>query len=305
MDSPPYDLGRWVDFAAESARGSADPFFIPGILDLLRETYGCTAQWTCGSDDGRVVWVFVGVPPAWPAPGTTGDAAAHVDRQPLSRWFGRTGGLHPVTSGRVPGSIADRRIRATACEVLGTDMDLELAIPAWITPHGRGAFVLWRGGRDFSRDHVELATQIQPLLMLLARLSRSTAHQAVPLQERFNLTDREVMVLSLLRQGLTQASIARRLGCAPRTVEKHLERAYRKLGVHDRLDAVRRIEARDLPSGVGARPAATPTAWQHRAQRPDLVVLSRTLPRDDQQALWTGSWRGRAANRGGRGPRRV
>jgi DNA-binding NarL/FixJ family response regulator len=53
------------------------------------------------------------------------------------------------------------------------------------------------------------------------------------------LTGRELAVLRLLADGHTGFGIARRLGMAPRTVDKHLENAYRKLGVHDRLTAVR------------------------------------------------------------------
>jgi DNA-binding NarL/FixJ family response regulator len=42
----------------------------------------------------------------------------------------------------------------------------------------------------------------------------------------------------LLGQGLLAATIARRLGISPRTVNKHLENIYRKLSVRDRLTAV-------------------------------------------------------------------
>jgi hypothetical protein len=33
--------------------------------------------------------------------------------------------------------------------------------------------------------------------------------------------------------------MARRLACSPRTVEKHIEHVYRKLGVRDRVSAAR------------------------------------------------------------------
>ncbi|SHN55596.1 regulatory protein, luxR family [Geodermatophilus obscurus] len=55
---------------------------------------------------------------------------------------------------------------------------------------------------------------------------------------QIGLTGRETAVLQLLARGLTAESIARRLGCSPRTVHKHLERLYRKIGVRDRLMAV-------------------------------------------------------------------
>lgn len=52
------------------------------------------------------------------------------------------------------------------------------------------------------------------------------------------LTGRERAVLVLLERGLTAEAIARELGISPRTVHKHLEHLYRKLGVSDRLRAV-------------------------------------------------------------------
>lgn len=52
------------------------------------------------------------------------------------------------------------------------------------------------------------------------------------------LTPREVQVLDLLAEGLLASTIAGRLRVSPRTVHKHLGNVYRKLGTHDRLQAV-------------------------------------------------------------------
>jgi DNA-binding NarL/FixJ family response regulator len=52
------------------------------------------------------------------------------------------------------------------------------------------------------------------------------------------LTPREREVLSLLGEGMKAVAIAHRLGVSPRTVEKHLENVYAKVGVRDRLSAV-------------------------------------------------------------------
>lgn len=53
------------------------------------------------------------------------------------------------------------------------------------------------------------------------------------------LTPRALSVLTLLAEGLPTQLIAHRLACSPPTVNKHLERAYRKLGVRDRVNALR------------------------------------------------------------------
>jgi DNA-binding CsgD family transcriptional regulator len=52
------------------------------------------------------------------------------------------------------------------------------------------------------------------------------------------LTPREREVFALLGEGIKAVTIAHRLGISPRTVEKHLENGYAKVGVGDRLSAV-------------------------------------------------------------------
>ena len=53
-------------------------------------------------------------------------------------------------------------------------------------------------------------------------------------------TDRERAVLELVAEGRTNVAIAHALGISPRTVAKHLEQVYRKLGVANRAGAVHR-----------------------------------------------------------------
>jgi DNA-binding NarL/FixJ family response regulator len=57
-----------------------------------------------------------------------------------------------------------------------------------------------------------------------------------------HLTPRELAVLGQLADGLTAAAIGRKLLITERTVHKHLERLYTKLGVGDRLAAVLRAQ---------------------------------------------------------------
>lgn len=52
------------------------------------------------------------------------------------------------------------------------------------------------------------------------------------------LTSREVEVLSLVADGLGRDEIARRLFISPKTVGTHVERIFKKLGVHSRAQAV-------------------------------------------------------------------
>jgi DNA-binding CsgD family transcriptional regulator len=52
-----------------------------------------------------------------------------------------------------------------------------------------------------------------------------------------SLTKREREVLSLLANGEATNELARMLGVRPRTVQKHLQRIYAKLGVKGRTAA--------------------------------------------------------------------
>jgi DNA-binding NarL/FixJ family response regulator len=54
------------------------------------------------------------------------------------------------------------------------------------------------------------------------------------------LTSRERQVLQLLSDGQTMRQIGTRLGISPRTVETHVAKLYRKLGVRTRVQAVSR-----------------------------------------------------------------
>ena len=52
------------------------------------------------------------------------------------------------------------------------------------------------------------------------------------------LTHRQRQVLCLVADGLSDAVIGHRLGCSQRTVDKHLEHIYRRLGVSCRTAAI-------------------------------------------------------------------
>ena len=73
----------------------------------------------------------------------------------------------------------------------------------------------------------------------LLRLSRAKDDdtEAASLQEGFALTAREAEVLLWLARGKSNRDIAEILSLSPRTVDKHLETTFRKLGVENRTAA--------------------------------------------------------------------
>jgi len=119
----------------------------------------------------------------------------------------------------------------------------QLSILYWLQGVAHGAFVLTRADDEFSSEERDLARRLQRLfasLYVQVRAQGDVESQGSSSSAaRAGLTGREVAVLSLLEQGYTAHGIARRLSNSPRTVHKHLEHIYRKLGVTDRLMAVR------------------------------------------------------------------
>ena len=72
----------------------------------------------------------------------------------------------------------------------------------------------------------------------LLRLAKdSSADTPVEFSSELGLTTREGEVLSWLSKGKTNRDIAQILGLSPRTVDKHLEQIYAKLGVENRTAA--------------------------------------------------------------------
>jgi two-component system, NarL family, nitrate/nitrite response regulator NarL len=73
---------------------------------------------------------------------------------------------------------------------------------------------------------------------LLARVRRLLPPRLPGGETPRRLTRRELDVLSLLVEGLSQPEIAERLFISPKTVGKHIEHILPKLGVHNRAQAV-------------------------------------------------------------------
>ena len=85
------------------------------------------------------------------------------------------------------------------------------------------------------------------------------AHTVPPLEseaadgQKPRLTPRQAQILQLAAKGLTDQQIGAQLGLSARTINKHLERAYRRLGVQNRTAAARPISCRPATSGEPTR----------------------------------------------------
>jgi DNA-binding CsgD family transcriptional regulator len=128
-------------------------------------------------------------------------------------------------------------------------IDHVVALPIHVDDTTLVSFVLNRRGRDFNdreRDALDLVRGPLSRLYLKARaLERLQSALAAntPDAERLDalgVTPRETEVLQWLAAGKTDREIAALLACSHRTVQKHLQHLYVKLGVETRTAAVMR-----------------------------------------------------------------
>jgi LuxR family maltose regulon positive regulatory protein len=60
------------------------------------------------------------------------------------------------------------------------------------------------------------------------------------------LSNRELEVLHLIAEGLTNREIGLRLYLSPNTIKRHANNIYEKLGVHSRTEAVAKARILDI-----------------------------------------------------------
>jgi DNA-binding NarL/FixJ family response regulator len=142
---------------------------------------------------------------------------------------------------------ATRRIRAeypgTQVVVLTTFGDDESLFPA-LRAGARGYLTKDAGGEEILRavrsvvsGQAGLAPSVQR--RLLERLDRPGTVVTSPEEAPDGLTVREVEVLVLIAEGLSNQEIARRLHVSTATVKTHINNMFAKTGLKDRAQAVR------------------------------------------------------------------
>ncbi len=241
-----------TDVAVQALSASPGVDVLQAVADQLATSLGvdcmtvCDMGWTSRSEIRAIGPAEVGDR----LPRLTAETAELKRLHPFISWVGAWHPSRAVVLTDVMAESVWRRspLAAETRPVLGRN--LQLAMPVWLS--WDRTFV-WCGSRDGpfrSRDR-EIADALQPLVDAVTR-HVVAAHPYPSLDDQAGLTEREAVILRLLATGLTAESIARRLGVSPRTVHKHLEHIYRKLGVRDRLMAVR--QAADVGLVAAARP---------------------------------------------------
>lgn len=139
---------------------------------------------------------------------------------------------------RVEDQLMTRAAVRTVQHLLGR---YQLALPLSCGPEGgERAWLLVRDGTDFAAAEMHIAGALLPLLVTLdrvhpARVPDGTGRPGDTQSAWSRLSPRERQVIDLLVAGHTARRMGSVLGISPRTVGKHLQNAYDKLGQHDRL----------------------------------------------------------------------
>ncbi|MCD2195520.1 LuxR C-terminal-related transcriptional regulator [Actinomycetospora endophytica] len=245
--------GEWLDLVADLmgrplSRWPAEP-----VMRQLTTTFDAPAGAFDDRGPGRVTRQEI-----WP-PDFHGRDLAEVVRwsrerapeeHPLLRYYLAIGRADVMQVAEVPDRVADRRVRQrwhAVCEdLLGPEIVSQISLP--LGPWTNRAFLVGRA-EAFSAEEMVLARRVRAVLAGLdrqiaahARWSGRSGMLAVATAGDVGLTPRESAVLDLLASGATARVIARRLAVGERTVQKHLQRVYAKLGVADRLGAVQRAQ---------------------------------------------------------------
>jgi DNA-binding response OmpR family regulator/DNA-binding CsgD family transcriptional regulator len=125
----------------------------------------------------------------------------------------------------------------------GADGELVLADPMlqWLEQAQKGNAGSKTPAMASFPDNEQLRLQymgkLGPNEFLLRLAKDSSANTPAEFSSELGLTSREGEVLSWLSKGKTNRDIAQILGLSPRTVDKHLEQIYAKLGVENRTAA--------------------------------------------------------------------
>lgn len=248
---------EWLELVADLLASPLEELPAERIaLQLLSTFQGTACSWTAARPDGT--W-FGGI---YPLDDQLGGRRAFVEEWgPVN-----TPLLHPVVlQARATGraevqQVADVPDRFVPPGLRGAWQGIARS---WggadqvLLPMGGTSSLVVGATTPFSPAAMDLARLVHRLLLGLDRQCRALAGRgADPATARdLRLTPRQLAVLGLLVEGLTAAAIGHRLGISERTVHKHLEHLYARLGAHDRLTAVLRARDEGLlpPAGRGAR----------------------------------------------------
>jgi DNA-binding CsgD family transcriptional regulator len=179
------------------------------------------------------------------APADLVDAfARYAHQNPIVDRYGQTGDSRPIRFSDIVSAdeLHALELYTEVYRPMGVEFQIAFTLPS--VPGRILGIALSRGDRDFSDDERDLLDRSRSFLIqayrnavryteALAGARPVAAAELIAL----GLTARQAEVLRLVATGLSERDIAGRLGISHRTVQKHLERAYRVMGVTSRSAA--------------------------------------------------------------------
>ncbi|MFB7916140.1 response regulator [Streptomyces sp. NPDC056061] len=162
---------------------------------------------------------------------------------------------------RCDGAEATRRIRrdhpGTQVVVLTTFADDDSLFPA-LQAGARGYLTKDAGGEEIVRaiqavqsGEAGFAPSVQRRLLERVTMSPPPPGPSSDPEAPDGLTPRELEVLALIAEGLSNPEIARRLHISQATVKSHINSLFAKTGVRDRAQAVRYAYVRGIAQPPG------------------------------------------------------
>ncbi len=236
---------RLVDSLAELDDPSHFPAFaLPGLASLV----GCDLLSYNEIGPGPSQVAYTDHPPGVLAASDRQTFARYVHEHPLVNYYRSSASAEPV---KISDFLSRAELHRTGLyseffRQLSVEHQMAINLPG--VPQQVIGIALNRIRSDFTEAERDLLGVLQgPLAtaMLRARTRHRARHLLTSdLGVLAELTDREVQVLELVAAGCTNLAIARRLDISARTVAKHLEHIYRKLGVASRAHAAARAAIR-------------------------------------------------------------
>ncbi len=213
--------------------------------------------------------------------------AKHAHENPLIARFARTGDTRPY---RFSDVISRRELHALALyQQCYAELGLEhqLAFIIQVSDSSHVAIALSRKARNFTGTERTLLDHARGYLIQIYRnalahtalLTAQSEPRAAAMTARLldrGLTAAETEVLTHVAHGQSNADIAAALGVSERTIGKHLQRSYHKLGVTNRSQAA------TLAWTISQPPR--PSSSSHNTPPPKIAASSRQPQRHGSKA---------------------
>jgi DNA-binding CsgD family transcriptional regulator len=220
-----------------------------GLLDALRRLV--PSDWASLNEVGRSPRdvVFVSIPQPSPAMGEKFARMGH--QNPLIERYVRTqdGRAYRFSDVATPQELAALPLYREVYAKIGADHQIAFVVTT--EPDTFVGLALSRADRDYTDAERALLDRVRPFIIQAyrnavshSRLLRGLATRDQPrdgiatVLKAAGLTAREAEVVSRLAVGHSVGSLAGELTISVRTVNKHLQNSYRKLGVSTKAHAV-------------------------------------------------------------------